>query len=389
MRLMLVGVPKETAAGERRVALTPACLPALEAAGIEVVVERGAGQAAGYGDAQFIDHGARIVDLRAEVFQAASIVTQVQCAGANRDAGLADLEWLRAGQTLIGYCDPLGAPHVAQQVAARGVTQLAMELIPRSSRAQGMDALSSMATVAGYKAVLEAAAHLPKLFPLLMTAAGTLPAARVLVLGAGVAGLQAIATARRLGAIVRAYDVRPVAREQVESLGAVFLDLPLEALPAQDDQGYARPLDEATLVRQRELLSSAARAHDVIITTAAVPGKPAPVLITADMIRSMPPGSVVVDLAADRGGNCELSRPGQTVVANGVTILAPLNLPAAVASDASRLYGRNVANLLVYLKGLGDWQNATHDEIVRETMVSAGGQVVHPLVLAALRSDSP
>lgn len=375
---MIVGVPRESYPGERRVALVPAALPALSKAGWEVVVEAGAGTAAGYPDALYADKGARILPARAEVFRAADVLVQVLGHGANEKTGRADLPLLRPGQGLIGFLRPLGSPETVREIAATGVTAFALELLPRITRAQSMDALSAMATVAGYKAVLLAAATLPRMFPMLMTAAGTLTPARVLIVGAGVAGLQAVATARRLGAVVSAYDVRPAARDEVRSLGARFVELPLEAAEAQDARGYARPQDEAFYRRQRELMARAVAESDVVITTAAVPGRKAPVLVTREMVEAMPPGSVIVDLAAERGGNCELTRAGETVVVHDVTILGPVNLAATVPYHASQMYARNVSALLLHVFKAGTPEIDTADEITRETLLARGGEVVHP-----------
>lgn len=377
---MKVGVVKESFPGENRVALVPASLGPLKKAGLEVIVEAGAGQNAGYTDDAYRERGAAVQADRAAVFAAADCLLQVRSLGANLEAGITDLGLLRDGQVVIGFCDPLTSPAAAQQTAARGVSLFSMELIPRITRAQSMDALSSMATVAGYKAVLLAASALPKMFPMLMTAAGTISPAKVLVLGAGVAGLQAIASARRLGAVVEAYDVRPVVKEQVESLGARFLDLPLETAGAEDTGGYARQLDESFYRRQRELLLKAVAVNDVVITTAAVPGKKAPVLVTAEMVQAMAPGSVIVDLAAERGGNCELTQPAKTIVAHGVTIMGPDNLPTTVPFHASQMYARNVSTLLLHLVKDGRFQFNLDDEITRETLVCRDGQVVHPRV---------
>lgn len=376
---IVVGVPKETFPGERRVALVPASVPPLIKSGFEVLVEQGAGAESGFSDQAYGDRGAAIAAGRSEVFRADCLL-QVRACGANPAAGAADLALLRPDQTVIAFCEPLSAPQAARDAAGRGIALFAMELVPRISRAQTMDALSSMATVAGYRAVLLAATALPKMFPLMMTAAGTVAPARVLVLGAGVAGLQAIATARRLGAVVEAYDVRPAVREQVESLGARFLELPLETTAAEARGGYAAELGEEFYRRQRDLMARAVAENDVVIATAAVPGKKAPLLITAEMVACMPPGSVVVDLAAEGGGNCELTRPGETVVADGVTVLGPLNLAAEVPYHASQMYARNVCALLLHLVKEGRWNVDAGDEIVRETLVARGGQVVHPAV---------
>ncbi len=297
-----------------------------------------------------------------------------------RRRATADLALTRPGQTLIAFLDPLGEPALAAALAARGVTALAMELMPRITRAQSMDALSSMATVAGYKAVLLAASHLPRMFPMLTTAAGTIKPARVFVVGAGVAGLQAISTARRLGAPVEAYDVRPAAKEQVQSVGAKFVELPLEAGDAEDKGGYAKAQDESFYRRQREMMAKVVAGSDVVITTAAIPGKRSPVLVTGEMVKGMAPGSVIVDLAAERGGNCELTRADEIVVAHGVTILGPTNLPSTVPYHASQMYGRNITTFVTHLVKDGVLTLSADDEIARETLVTRDGQVVHERV---------
>jgi NAD(P) transhydrogenase subunit alpha len=381
---MLVGVPRESYPNERRVALVPGVLPALSKAGHQVLLEAGAGVAAGYPDAAYVEKGARLAADRAGVFRAAEAILQVRGYGANPRAGRADLALLRRGQALIGLLDPLTAPREARELAATGVTAFALELMPRITRAQSMDVLSSMATVAGYKAVLLAAGALPKMFPMLMTAAGTITPARVFVVGAGVAGLQAVATARRLGAVVEAYDVRPAAREQVESLGARFVALPVEAGQAEDRGGYATAQDDAFYRRQREAMREAVAQSDVVITTAVVPGRRAPVLITADMVARMAQGSVIVDLAAERGGNCDLTRPDETVVAHGVTILGPSNLPSDVPFHASQMFSRNVTAFLLHLTRKGGLQVAPDDPIAAETLLARDGEVVHLRIREAL-----
>lgn len=382
---MVVAIPAETFPGERRVAAVPAVLPALTGAGLDVLVEPGAGAAAGFPDAGYADKGAALATDRAHVFAAADVVLQVRALGANPEAGRADLALMRAGQVVIGLTEPLGRPEAARELAARGVTALSMELIPRITRAQSMDALSSMATVAGYKAVLVAAETLPRMFPMMMTAAGTVTPARVFVVGAGVAGLQAIASARRLGARVEAYDVRPAVREQVESLGASFVDLPLETAGSEDAGGYARARDEAFYARQREMMSRVVAASDVVITTALIPGRPAPVLVTDEMVAGMTPGSVVVDLAAERGGNVEPSRPDEVVDAHGVTVLGPTNLPSTVPYHASQMYARNVSALLLHLVENGSIALDPDDEVIAGTLVSRDGEVVHPRVIELLQ----
>ena len=377
---MVVGIPAETLPGERRVATVPAVLPTLTKAGLDVLVEPGAGASAGFPDAAYVEKGAALAADRAHLFDTADVVLQVRALGANPDAGRADLDLLRPGQVVIGLSEPLGAPAAARDLAARGVTAFSMELMPRITRAQSMDALSSMATIAGYKAVLVAAEALPRMFPMMMTAAGTVTPARVFVVGAGVAGLQAIASARRLGAKVEAYDVRPAVKEQVESLGASFVDLPLDTAGSEDAGGYAKAQDEAFYARQREMMGRVVAGSDVVITTALIPGKPAPVLVTDEMVAGMAPGSVVVDLAAERGGNVEPSRPDEMVTAHGVTVLGPTNLPSTVPYHASQMYARNLSALLLHLVRDGDVALDLDDEITAGTLVSRDGDVVHPRV---------
>ena len=381
---MIVGVPKETFEGETRVALVPGSLAALAKAGVDVIVERGAGTAAGYADAAYQDKGATIVADRDEVYAKADVVAQVRAAGADPDHLAADVKRLRQGQALIAFCEPLAEPAAAERLAASGASLLSMELMPRITRAQSMDALSSMATIAGYKAVLLAANHLPRMFPMMMTAAGTVAPAKVFVVGAGVAGLQAIATAKKNGAVVEAYDVRPAVKEQVQSLGGKFVELELETGAAEDAGGYAKELGEDFYRRQREMMHKVVAASDVVITTAAIPGKKAPVLVTADMVRAMPLGSVVVDLAAERGGNCELTRAGENVHDGGVTILGPVNVPAMVPFHASQMYAKNVTTFLLHLVENGALSLDRDDEIITGTLVTHGGKVVHERVLQAL-----
>lgn len=381
---MTIGVPKETFPGERRVALVPTVLPSLSKAGHTVIIESGAGVAAGFPDSEYTEKGARVVPSRGEVFSSADVIVQVRAYGSNPEAGREDLSLYRSGQVVIGFFDPLSFPAHLREVAPTGVTAYSMELMPRITRAQGMDALSSMATVAGYKAVLLAAERLPKLFPMLTTAAGSIVPAKVFVIGAGVAGLQAIATARRLGGVVSAYDVRPAVREQVQSVGAKFIELPLETAGAEDKGGYAQAQDESFYRRQRELMGRVVAESDVVITTAAVPGKKAPVLITKEMVEGMNPGSVVVDLAAERGGNCEVTRVDEVVVENGVTVLGPGNLPATVPFHASQLYAKNITNFFVHLAKTVLSKPDAEDEIGRETLLIRGGAVVHPRILELL-----
>ena len=374
---MRVGIPKETWPGEARVAIVPAAVPGLVKSGLEVAVEAGAGTAAGFTDDMYRAQGAALVS-RSDLFRSSDIVLQVR-------AVPADPTVLRAGQTVIGFADPLGAPEVIRSLAPTGVNLFSMELMPRITRAQSMDALSSMATIAGYKGVLLAATTLPRMFPMLMTAAGTISPARVFIMGAGVAGLQAISTARRLGAKVEAYDVRPAVKEQVQSLGAKFVELPLESADAEDKGGYAKAQGEAFYKRQREMMLKVVAGSDVVITTALIPGKPAPILLTTEMVEAMAPGSIVVDLAAERGGNCELTKPDQVVVHRGVTILGPSNAPALVPYHASQMYSKNITTFLTHLLGKdGATQPALpinpDDEITRETLLTRGGEVVHPRV---------
>jgi NAD(P) transhydrogenase subunit alpha len=368
------------------VALVPSGVPPLVKAGLEVLVQAGAGEGAGYRDQEYTDKGAAIVPDRASVFAQADIVLQVRTLGANPEAGRADLELVRPGQVLIGFCEPLLEAGLAAELAEKDVILLSMELMPRITRAQSMDALSSMATIAGYKAVLLAANTLPRMFPMLMTAAGTISPARVFVVGAGVAGLQAIATARRLGAVVEAYDVRPAVREQVESLGGKFVELELETGEAEDAGGYAKELGEEFYTRQREMMLRVVAGSDVVITTAAIPGKKAPVLVTRPMVEGMRLGSVIVDLAAERGGNCELTRAGETVEHGGVTILGPVNIPSTIPYHASQMYSKNITTFLLHLVKEGKLELDTEDEITAGTLVTRDGEVVHPRVQEALGS---
>ena len=377
---MIVGVPKESFPGERRVALVPSVIPNLVKAGLEVVIEKGAGNEAGYPDAPYTEKGAKILPDRAAVFGTADIITQVLCYGSNDRTGKADLPLMRRDQVLIGFLRPLGSKDVVQEIAGKGVTSFAVEMMPRTTRAQSMDALSSMATACGYKAVLIAGDTLPKFFPMLTTAAGTITPSRVLIIGVGVAGLQAIATARRLGAVVSAYDVRPVVKEQVQSLGARFVELGIEAKEAQDARGYATAQGEDFYARQREAMGKVVGENDVVITTAVVPGKKAPVLVTADMVRRMAPGSVIVDLAAERGGNCELTKSGETIVESGVTIIGRINLASTVPYHASSLYARNITAFLQHLVKGGNLSLKMDDEITRETLLTRGGEIVNARV---------
>ncbi len=382
----IVGVPCETFPDERRVAIVPRHCELLHKSQIEVVIEHSAGSPAGFPDESYVARGARLAS-RAELFAAADIIAQVRHLGANPDAGRSDLKLMRPGQVLVGFGEPLTAINEAVALSETGVSAFALELMPRITRAQSMDALSSMATISGYRAALLAATHLPKMFPMLMTAAGTITPAKAFVLGAGVAGLQAISTARRLGAVVSAYDVRPAVKEQVESVGAKFVSLEVDSAASEGKGGYAKAMDEAFYRRQRELLGEVLREQDVVITTAAVPGRKAPILITAGMISGMPRGSVIVDIAAERGGNCELTRPGETVLEHGVTIIGPLNLPSAIPYHASQMLSANISAFLRLLVQGGALNVNLDDEIIRETLVTHGSRVVHPRVSELLEKE--
>jgi len=376
-----LGVPRETAAGERRVAITPSVLPALAKLGARVVVEAGAGEAAGFPDAAYVDRGAAI-GTRDEAF-AADVVAAVRVLSADPES--ADLGRLRAGQVVVGMAAPLAAPEVAAAVAERGASLFSLELVPRITRAQSMDVLSSQANLAGYRAVLLAAEALPKVFPLLTTAAGTIAPARVFVVGAGVAGLSAIATARRLGAVVEAYDVRDAAKEEVQSLGARFVELPMETGQEGSGSGaYATALSDDALARQRELMLKTVAASDVVITTALVQGARAPVLVTEEMVAAMSPGSVVVDLAAEQGGNCEPTLPGRTIDVGGVTVIGPVNVPSSVPHHASLMYARNVANFLGLLIADGVLAPDLDDDVLAQSIVCRGGEIVNERVRDAL-----
>jgi NAD(P) transhydrogenase subunit alpha len=377
---LIVGVPKEIYPGERRVALTPAVVPMLAKAGLEVAIETGAGAAAGYPDAQYQEKGAKILPDRAAAFAQADIIVQVLSHGENDKNGANDLPLLRRGQVLIGFLRPLASAETVQQIAQTGATAFAVELMPRTTRAQSMDPLSSMASIAGYKAVIAVADALPKIFPMMTTAAGTITPSRVLVIGAGVAGLQAIATARRLGAVVSAYDVRPAVKEQVQSLGGRFVELALETGDAQDARGYAKAQDEAFYAKQRELLGKVIAENDAVITTAVVPGKKAPVLVTEAMVKGMAPGSVILDLASERGGNCELTRPGETVIVHGVTIIGAMNMAGTAPYHSSQVYARNLTSFLQNLVKDGQVRPAESDDIIRDTLLTKDGEVVNARV---------
>ncbi|MDA8787011.1 Re/Si-specific NAD(P)(+) transhydrogenase subunit alpha [Porticoccaceae bacterium] len=376
---MIIGIPSEIKTGEKRVAMSPANVQSLTDKSVKVLIQADAGSAAGYPDAEYTAAGAAVTTDRAELFASADIILQVQSFGSNNENSDADLALLRSGQLIIGMMDPLASPQAAQAVADKGATAIALELVPRISRAQSMDVLSSMATLAGYKAVLMGASAAARIFPMLMTAAGTLQPARVLIMGVGVAGLQACATAKRLGAVVEAYDVRPAAREQILSVGAKPVELDLDTGESEGAGGYAKEQGEDFLRRQRELMTEVVAQQDIIITTAAIPGAKSPILVTEDMVKAMKPGSVIVDLAAERGGNCDLTEQGQTVVAHDVTILGPENVPSELAYHASQMLGKNMQTLLgLILDDSGNLNLDFNDEIVAGTVVAHKGEIPHP-----------
>ena len=372
---MIVSVPKEMVPGEQRVALVPELVPRLTKAGVEVVVESGAGESAGFSDAAYAGKGAR---LEGEVFDKADLLIKVQ------PPTTSEIDRLKEGSILIGFLQPYTNTATMKALAAGKITAFSMELMPRITRAQPMDALSAMSTIAGYKAVLIAASRLPKFFPLLMTAAGTITPARVFIIGAGVAGLQAIGTAKRLGAVVEAYDTRPAVKEQVESLGAKFAELGLSAKDAEDKSGYAKAQSEDFYQKQQEMMSKYVAAADVVIPTALVPGQRAPILITEQMVRGMRPGSVIVDLAAEQGGNCSLTEPGIEVVRHGVLIIGPTNLPSTVPFQASEMYARTVTSYLLHLLKDGSPHLDLGDELTRGPLVTHQGEILHEVVKARL-----
>ncbi|MCY4530623.1 MAG: Re/Si-specific NAD(P)(+) transhydrogenase subunit alpha [Chloroflexi bacterium] len=372
---MIVGVPRETAEGERRVALTPNAVSRLASGGVEVIVESGAGDESFFSDAEYQEAGATTVS---SALESADLVVAVRKPD--------DETSLSRGTALAAMIQPLIDHAAVTSLADAGVTSFSMDTVPRIARAQSMDVLSSMASLAGYKAAIIAADALGKLFPMMMAASGTTPPAKGLVLGAGVAGLQAIATARRLGAVLSGYDVRPVVREQVESLGAMFLEIELDE-EAEDTGGYARELSEEARRKGQELVHSAVQDMDFVITTAAIPGRPAPKLIYADMVRDMRPGAVIVDLAAETGGNCELTRPGESVVENGVTIVGPLNLPSSMPTHASQMYARNMLNFINHIVTDGEIVIDTEDEITKGCLITHDGEIVHEATAAAMGAN--
>ena len=390
---MIIGITRELVAGENRVSLCPDNVQSLVDKGLELWVEQNAGAQAGFSDDDYISVGAKVVSDRDELFAKSDVILQVQSFGSNTENADDDLKRLKAKQLVIGMMDPLAQPQAAQQVADTGATAIALEMVPRISRAQSMDVLSSMATLAGYRSVLLGAEAAPRILPMLMTAAGTLQPARVLIMGVGVAGLQACATAKRLGAVVEAYDVRPAAREQIISVGAtpVELDLPTES--SEGAGGYAKKQSEEFLRMQREQMTEVVARQDIIITTAAIPGAKSPILVTEDMLKAMKTGSVLVDLAAERGGNCESTQMGKTVVAQGVTIVGPENLASDVAFHASQMYGNNIQTLLELILEEGQINLDFEDEIVAGTVIAHGGEVPHPymrklLDLPSLENES-
>ena len=373
---MLLGVLKDRYTNEKRVAIVPQDVERLKKLGLEVVVEKGAGKGAGFDDSEYKSEGAHIL-AREEIFKEAQILLKVRALFAEGEEFEKEKELYR-DKTLIALLEPFGmSTEAIAEVEKLGLTAFSLELIPRITRAQSMDVLSSMATVAGYRAVIISAYTLQKMFPMLMTAAGTVLPARVFVIGAGVAGLQAIATAKRLGAVVEAYDIRPAVKEQVESLGAKFVELGLETESAEDKGGYAKEMDEEFYRRQREVMTEVLSRSDVVITTAMVPGKRAPVLITKDMVKKMKKGSVIIDLASERGGNCELTKPGKTVRAEGVTIIGAINLPSDLPKDSSQMFSRNVSNFLALLVKGGEMKINMEDEIVKETLLFDRGKLVN------------
>ena len=383
-----IGVPKETFASENRVALVPDAVAALIKDGHSVAIESGAGLAAGHSDDAYLKVSATIASSREELFSTSDVILQVRAYGTNIEAGKSDLAHYKSGQLIIGHFDPLSDPSLVEEAAATSASVFAMELVPRTTRAQSMDALSSMATIAGYQAVLLAASACPKMFPLLMTAAGTVAPAHVFVVGAGVAGLQAIATAKRLGAIVHAYDVRPAVKEQVESLGGKFVELDLTTEDSETSGGYAKAAGEDFYKKQREMMATVIKGSDVVITTAAVPGRKAPILVTKDMVELMNVGSVVLDLAAERGGNCELTKPGETVYHNGRKVIGPMNLASTIPYHASQMYARNLVNLLKHIARTGGNKPDRSDDIIAGTMLTCDGKIVNEQLLEIMNKKT-
>ncbi len=381
---MVVGVPRESFPGEKRVAVVPIHVEQIKKTGFGLNFEKGAGMGAGFPDTAYKEKGVNILADRGSVFSSSDIILQVRSAGVNPQNGLSDIKMMRKGDVLIGFLDPYSSRDMVLEMAKAGITSFAMELIPRITRAQNMDALSSMASIAGYRAALLAACALPRMYPMMITAAGTIVPARVFVIGAGVAGLQAIATAHRIGAVVKAYDIRPSVKEQVQSLGARFVQLDLETDRTEKNDGYAEEMSEDYYRRERELMAQVIAESDVVITTAAVPGKKAPLLVSEEMVAGMPPGSVIVDLAAEQGGNCALTEPGKTVQRHNVTIIGPLNLPSSVPYHASQLYSKNVTSFLIHLIKDGSIDTQRDDEIINESLLTRDGEVVNSKVKEVL-----
>jgi NAD(P) transhydrogenase subunit alpha len=386
---MLIGVPREIASGERRVALVPEVISQLTRAGHRVVIQRDAGKRAGFTDDAYRAAGCDLADSAAEIYGSAQMILKVQRPARDEASGEAELDMLRPETVLVGLLQPSGDPSLFRQLAERRIIACSMELVPRTTRAQMMDALSSQSTVAGYKAVLIAANALQKFFPMLMTAAGTVRPAKVLVIGAGVAGLQAIATARRIGAVVEAFDTRPVVKEQVQSLGATFIELDVHQEDAQDAGGYAKELSKDHIKREKELIHKHALQADVIITTALVPGRRAPLLVEASTVAQMKPGSVIVDLAGEQGGNCELTVPGDTVVQHDVSIISPLHISSDLAFHASQMYSKNVAAFVTLLAPKGELELNFKDDIIDAVVITANGEVRHAPTLQRLNQSDP
>jgi NAD(P) transhydrogenase subunit alpha len=382
---VIIGIPSETKPGENRVAMVPDNVRSMIKKGAQFLLESGAGIKAGYRDADYEAAGAELTNDRKVIFERSDIILQVQSFGANQENGARDTELLRAEQLVIGMMDPLANPSAISSLATSGASLLALELVPRISRAQSMDVLSSMATLAGYKSVLLAATAAPRMFPMLMTAAGTLTPARVLVMGAGVAGLQACATAKRLGGVVEAYDVRPAAQEQIISVGAKPINLDLDTVESEGSGGYAKDQSEEFLARQRKLMTAVLSEQDIVITTAAVPGSKSPILVTEEMVKAMRAGSVIVDLAAERGGNCELTESGKTIEVHDVTIIGPENIPSSLSFHASQMYGKNLETLLnLILDDDGKLAMDLSDEIISDTLVAYAGEIPHPTIRSLL-----
>jgi NAD(P) transhydrogenase subunit alpha len=383
---MILGIPKETLEGEKRVAIVPSHVPLLQKLGFIVHLESGAGLSAGFTDKMYEDEGVRFIQSQEELFDDAKVILHVRGLGTSNDKEASFMKYLNENHILIGLLDPFNNSDIVKNLASKKVKSFAMELIPRISRAQSMDVLSSQANIAGYKAALIAADSLPKMFPMMMTSAGTITPARVFVIGAGVAGLQAIATCNRLGAIVSAYDIRPIVKEQVQSLGAKFIEFELETEQAEDKGGYAKEMDEAFYKKQREMMSKVISENDVVIATAAVPGKKAPVLVTKEMVLGMKQGSVIVDLAAEQGGNCEVTEPGSSVQVDGVTVSGPLNIPSLVPFHSSQMYSKNITNFLSLMVKEGKIEIDTEDEVIRGSLVTDNGEIVNSNIKEAIGS---